>query len=117
MWRGNSRKFRGGYWCRPTVLTQVNHAMKVMTAETFGPIMPVMAVSSPAEAVQLANDTEYGLSAAVFTGSEAEAIAIAHQTHIPQVRSQNAVFLKHEYFSITNQSTRSRSLRHSGRNC
>jgi hypothetical protein len=38
-------------------------------------------------------------------------------THIPQVRSQNAVFLKHEYFSITNQSTRSRSLRHSGRNC
>ncbi|WP_416212290.1 pentapeptide repeat-containing protein [Nostoc sp. DedSLP03] len=36
-------------------------------------------------------------------------------THIPQVRSQNAVFLKHEYFSITNQSTRYRSLRHSGR--
>jgi hypothetical protein len=36
-------------------------------------------------------------------------------THIPQVRSQNAVFLKHGYFSITNQSTRYRSLGHSGR--
>ncbi|OKH14991.1 aldehyde dehydrogenase [Fischerella major NIES-592] len=67
----------GGWWCRPTVLTQVNHTMKVMTEETFGPIMPIMAFSTPAEAINLANDTIYGLSAAVFAADEAEALAVA----------------------------------------
>ncbi|BDI16288.1 aldehyde dehydrogenase [Nostoc cf. commune SO-36] len=68
----------GGWWCRPTVLTQVNHSMKVMTEETFGPIMPVMPFSTVEEAVSLANDSIYGLSAAVFA-SEAEALEIAQQ--------------------------------------
>jgi succinate-semialdehyde dehydrogenase / glutarate-semialdehyde dehydrogenase len=69
----------GGWWCRPTVLTQVNHAMKVMTEETFGPIMPIMSFSTVEEAIKLANDTTYGLSAAVFAAEEAEALAIAQQ--------------------------------------
>ncbi|MCL1464534.1 aldehyde dehydrogenase family protein [Argonema galeatum] len=67
----------GGLWCRPTVLTEVNHSMKVMTEETFGPIMPIMAFDNIEEAIKLANDTIYGLSAAVFAGSESEAIALA----------------------------------------
>ncbi|KAF3890686.1 MULTISPECIES: aldehyde dehydrogenase family protein [Nostocales] len=69
----------GGWWCRPTVLTQVNHTMKVMTEETFGPIMPVMSFSTVEEAITLANDSIYGLSAAVFAGSDAEAIEVARQ--------------------------------------
>jgi acyl-CoA reductase-like NAD-dependent aldehyde dehydrogenase len=69
----------GGWWCRPTVLTQVNHTMQVMTEETFGPILPVMPFSSVAEAVTLANDSIYGLSAAVFAGEEGEALAVARQ--------------------------------------
>ncbi|MEH2196165.1 MAG: aldehyde dehydrogenase family protein [Nostoc sp.] len=68
----------GGWWCRPTVLTQVNHSMKVMTEETFGPIMPIMPFSTIEEAVSLANDSIYGLSAAVFA-SEPEALEIAQQ--------------------------------------
>ncbi|MEH1805635.1 aldehyde dehydrogenase family protein [Nostoc sp.] len=68
----------GGWWCRPTVLTQVNHSMKVMTEETFGPIMPVMPFSTVEEAISLANDSIYGLSAAVFA-SESEALEIAQQ--------------------------------------
>ncbi|MEH2350222.1 MAG: aldehyde dehydrogenase family protein [Nostoc sp.] len=68
----------GGWWCRPTVLTQVNHSMKVMTEETFGPIMPIMPFSTVEEAVSLANDSIYGLSAAVFA-SESEALEIAQQ--------------------------------------
>ncbi|MEH2139007.1 aldehyde dehydrogenase family protein [Nostoc sp.] len=68
----------GGWWCRPTVLTQVNHSMKVMTEETFGPIMPIMPFSTVEEAVSLANDSIYGLSAAVFA-SETEALEIAQQ--------------------------------------
>lgn len=67
----------GGLWCRPTILSQVNHSMKVMTEETFGPIMPVMPFATIEEAIQLANDTIYGLSAAVFAGSVDEAIAVA----------------------------------------
>ena len=76
---GSVEELAGGLWCCPTVLTQVNHSMKVMTEETFGPIMPVMAFATIEEAIQLAHDTIYGLSAAVFAGSEAEAIAVANQ--------------------------------------
>ena len=69
----------GGLWCHPTVLTQVNHTMQVMTAETFGPIMPVMPFNTVDEAVQLANDTVYGLSAAVFASSVDQAQAVGQQ--------------------------------------
>lgn len=74
---GKVEEWDGGLWCRPTVLTQVNHSMKVMTEETFGPIMPVMPFSTIEEAIALANDTIYGLSAAVFAGSQAEALEVA----------------------------------------
>lgn len=76
---GEVEELEGGFWCRPTVLTQVNHSMKIMTEETFGPIMPVMVFSSPQEAINLANDTQYGLSGAVFAGSETEALEVAYQ--------------------------------------
>lgn len=69
----------GGLWCRPTVLTQVNHTMDLMTAETFGPIMPVMPFDTVDEAIQLANDTVYGLSAAVFAGTVDEAQTVGQQ--------------------------------------
>ncbi|MGD1705055.1 aldehyde dehydrogenase family protein [Dapis sp. BLCC M229] len=76
---GNVEKLDGGFWCLPTVLTQVNHSMKIMTEETFGPIIPVMSFATVEEAVRLANDTIYGLTAAVFTGSETEALAVVSQ--------------------------------------
>ena len=76
---GKVEELGGGWWCRPTVLTQVNHSMKVMTEETFGPIMPVMPFPTVEEAVYLANDSIYGLSAAVFAESEAEALTVARQ--------------------------------------
>ncbi len=69
----------GGRWLRPTVLTDVDHTMDVMTKETFGPIMPVMAFDSVEQAVALANATEYGLSAAVFAGTLDEAEAVGRQ--------------------------------------
>ncbi|MDH3619928.1 MAG: aldehyde dehydrogenase family protein [Gammaproteobacteria bacterium] len=69
----------GGRWIEPTILTDVNHSMKVMTEETFGPVMPVMAYETTDAARRLANDTEFGLSGAVFAATEAEAIAFAEQ--------------------------------------
>ncbi len=68
-----------GWWCRPTVLTGVDHSMAVMTEETFGPVLPVMPFIDLDEAVRLANDTCYGLSAAVFAGSVEEALAVAQR--------------------------------------
>jgi succinate-semialdehyde dehydrogenase / glutarate-semialdehyde dehydrogenase len=76
---GEVEKIDGGWWCRPTVLTSVDHSMKVMTEETFGPIMPIMAFTSVEEAVNLANDSIYGLGAAVFADSEPEAVALAQR--------------------------------------
>lgn len=69
----------GGYWIEPTVLTNVDHTMKIMTDETFGPVMPVMAYRDEAEAVALANDSRYGLSGAVFGATEADALRVAEQ--------------------------------------
>jgi acyl-CoA reductase-like NAD-dependent aldehyde dehydrogenase len=68
---------RGGIWCEATVLSNVNHTMKVMREETFGPVIPVMPFDTIDEAIELANDSEFGLSANIFAGTEAEAYAIA----------------------------------------
>lgn len=75
---GQVENHGGGLWLLPTVITNVSHQMKVMTEETFGPILPVMPYATTEEAIRFANDTEYGLSAAVFAGTleEAEAIAV-----------------------------------------
>lgn len=69
----------GGAYLKPTVLVDVNHSMKVMTEETFGPILPVMPFSDIDEAVHLANDSEFGLSAAVFAGTTQEARSVARR--------------------------------------
>lgn len=62
----NCENLGGGLYCRPTVLVDVDHTMRVMTEETFGPLMPVMSFRTEEQALALANGTDYGLSAAVF---------------------------------------------------
>lgn len=69
----------GGYWCRPTVLTNVSHGMKLMTEETFGPLIPVMPFRDEDEAVALANGTRFGLSGAVFARDTDEAFRIGQR--------------------------------------
>jgi len=64
-----------GSYIQPTVLTNVDHRMKVMTEETFGPVIPIAKVSSIDEAVKLANDSRYGLGSSVFAGKAARKIA------------------------------------------
>ncbi|RFU33735.1 hypothetical protein B7463_g2597, partial [Scytalidium lignicola] len=56
-----------GNYVKPTLLTNVNHGMTVMTEETFGPVIPVMKVKSDAEAIKLMNDSEFGLTASIWT--------------------------------------------------
>lgn len=76
---GRSRTLGGGRYVPATVVTDVDHRMKLMTQETFGPIMPVMKFRTTDEAVALANDTVYGLSGAVFAGTLEEARAVAER--------------------------------------
>jgi acyl-CoA reductase-like NAD-dependent aldehyde dehydrogenase len=69
---------KGGKWLHPTVLVDVNHKMKVMTEETFGPVIPIMPFDTVDEAVNLANDTVYGLSASVY-GAVDDAMPVARR--------------------------------------
>jgi aldehyde dehydrogenase (NAD+) len=57
-----------GNFIQPTVLTDVTHQMKIMSDETFGPVIPIKRVDSLDEAVRLANDTTFGLGSSVFAG-------------------------------------------------
>ncbi len=66
-------EFEKGYFFEPTILTGVNHKMKVMTEETFGPVVGVMPFDDLDEAIALANDTPYGLAAYGFTDNLDEA--------------------------------------------
>lgn len=64
------RRLEGpGYFYTPTVLSGVDHSMRIMRDETFGPLLPIMSVASLEEAVRLANDSEYGLTASAWTSS------------------------------------------------
>jgi len=58
---------RKGNWFAPTVLTDVDHSMLVMREESFGPIIGIQAVADDDAAIELMNDTEYGLTAGVYT--------------------------------------------------
>ncbi|MFZ5918396.1 MAG: aldehyde dehydrogenase family protein [Chloroflexota bacterium] len=59
--------FERGFFYQPTVLMNVNHSMRIMREETFGPTIPVMAYHTFDEAIALANDSEYGLGACLYT--------------------------------------------------
>jgi acyl-CoA reductase-like NAD-dependent aldehyde dehydrogenase len=87
---GEIERHGGGRWLRPTVLVDVDHTMAVMTDETFGPILPVMAFDSVDEAVTLANDTVYGLSAAVFAGTLDEAEAVGRRLNAGAISLNDA---------------------------
>ncbi|MFE3229236.1 aldehyde dehydrogenase family protein [Nocardia sp. NPDC059228] len=67
----------GGRFFEPTVLIDVDHSMDIMREETFGPTIPIMRVANAEEAVRLANDSGYGLSATVWTRDLARGRAIA----------------------------------------
>ena len=70
--------FDRGYWVEPTVIVDVDRYMPVMRDEVFGPITPIARAESFGEALQLANDTRYGLSAFVFTDDYRTAMCAAH---------------------------------------
>jgi acyl-CoA reductase-like NAD-dependent aldehyde dehydrogenase len=76
---GGKRREGTGWFFEPTVLAGVTHEMKVMRDETFGPVIGIMEVEDDDDAVRRMNDTEYGLTAAVYTPDGARAERILRQ--------------------------------------
>lgn len=70
---GGKKADRPGYYFEPTVLVNVNHQMQVMTEESFGPIIGIQKVAADDDAVALMQDTEYGLTAAVYSDTREKA--------------------------------------------
>jgi acyl-CoA reductase-like NAD-dependent aldehyde dehydrogenase len=68
-----------GYFVEPAVLVNVDHSMKVMTEESFGPVVGIQKVKDDAEASSLMQDTPYGLTAAVYSKDYARAEAVMKQ--------------------------------------
>ena len=76
---GGKRIDSPGYYFEPTILTNVSHKMSVMKDESFGPIIGIMKVNNDAEAIELMQDTEYGLTASVYTSDKLRAENILRQ--------------------------------------
>ena len=82
----------GGNYVRPTLLTGVTHKMDVMTAETFGPVIPVMKVQDDAEAITCMNDSQFGLTASIWTRDAARGQELAEQVEAGTVFVNRADF-------------------------
>lgn len=68
-----------GFYYEPTVLVGVDHSMTIMTEETFGPVIPLVEVQDADEALRLANDSRFGLSAAIFSRDTARGSQLARE--------------------------------------
>jgi acyl-CoA reductase-like NAD-dependent aldehyde dehydrogenase len=80
-----------GRFYEPTLLVDVDHSMKIMTEETFGPTLPIMKVRDADEAVGLANDSPYGLGASVFTRDSERGEAIARRLEVGAANVNDAL--------------------------
>ncbi|HEU4710309.1 MAG TPA: aldehyde dehydrogenase family protein [Pyrinomonadaceae bacterium] len=89
---GGKRVDGAGWFHQPTVVTNVDHSMELMTEETFGPVLPIMTFKTDDEAVALANDSIYGLTASVFTSDIARGRALAERIDAGTVMVNEVVY-------------------------
>jgi acyl-CoA reductase-like NAD-dependent aldehyde dehydrogenase len=94
---GNRRSDLAPTFLEPTVVINVDHCMQLMREETFGPVIAIRPVKSAAEAVTLANDSEFALSASVWTSDAAKGRAIAQQIRAGSVMINDVA----SYYGIT----------------
>ncbi len=73
---------RKGFFYSPVVLTDVTKEMKVLKEETFGPVAPIIPVKDGAEAIKLANDTEFGLGASIWSENREKALCLAKEIEV-----------------------------------
>jgi acyl-CoA reductase-like NAD-dependent aldehyde dehydrogenase len=83
----------GGAYLMPQILTNVTHDMRVMRDESFGPVVGIMKVSDDDEAIRLINDSDFGLTASLWTADTARAAAIGRQIETGTVFMNRADYL------------------------
>jgi acyl-CoA reductase-like NAD-dependent aldehyde dehydrogenase len=88
---GGHRGTGEGHYFEPTVLVDVDHSMKIMQEETFGPTLPIMKVRDADEAVRLANDSPYGLAGSVFSRDTEKGEKIARRVEAGAVCVNDAI--------------------------
>lgn len=76
---GGNRIEREGFFIEPTLFTDVDHSMSIVCEEIFGPCGVIQKFEDDDEVVRLANDSEYGLAAAVFSTNIKRALKVAHK--------------------------------------
>jgi succinate-semialdehyde dehydrogenase/glutarate-semialdehyde dehydrogenase len=81
-----------GFFYEPTVLTEVDHSMLIMRDETFGPVLPVMTFTTDDEAIKLANDSVFGLTASVWTTNIARGRRLAERIDAGTVMVNEVVY-------------------------
>jgi len=89
---GKRKDEKHGWFHEPTVVTNVNHTMKLMRDETFGPVLPIMTFQTDEEAVHLANDSIYGLTASIFTTNIARGRKLAEKIEAGTVMVNEVVY-------------------------
>jgi len=75
----------------PTILADVTHDMRIMREETFGPVLPIMPFETEQQAIQLANDSEYGLAASIWTRDSSRGEALARRINAGAVQVNDTV--------------------------
>ncbi|MFI9596562.1 aldehyde dehydrogenase family protein [Nonomuraea sp. NPDC052265] len=82
---GTERPRERGFYVEPTVFAAVEPGMTIEQEEIFGPVLSLIPYTSEAQAVEIANDTRYGLAGAVWSGSQERAVAVARRLRTGQV--------------------------------
>jgi len=92
----SDKKLQKGNYFEPTILTNIKPDMRVLTEEVFGPVLPIVPFKTEEEAIRLANNTEYGLSAEIYTRNLKKAERVAKQINAGTVAINTDNFFKPE---------------------
>ncbi|MEA5256921.1 aldehyde dehydrogenase family protein [Arcicella aquatica] len=95
---------KGSIYCRPTILTNVSHHMRIMREMTFGPILPVKSFLNETQALDFANDSNSTFNCSVFAGKDSEAMKIARRIKSKSI-TINDVYMGNRFYRNEKSST------------